>query len=92
MKVCDNSTVRPLIIGTLVLVLGILFLRFILLIDISHISGNPKNCGELGQEYLEMAIKQYAVNDFGSTLWQEIVERETLLVNLCYEKFSFEEK
>jgi hypothetical protein len=92
MKVGDNSVVRPLIIGALVLALGILFFRFISLINIFYNFSNPKNCGELGQMYLEMAKKQYSVKDFGSTVWQEIIERETSLVNLCYEKFSFEEK
>lgn len=50
----------------------------------------PQNCAVLGQLYLEMVKKQYGIDDFASDKWNHVVNRETKLVNLCYEKLEFE--
>lgn len=50
----------------------------------------PQNCAVMGQQYLEMAKKQYNITDYGSEKWTQLVDRETKLVNLCYEKLEFE--
>lgn len=53
-------------------------------------SRSPQNCAVIGQQYLEMVKKQYSITDYGSKEWNQLVDRETKLVNLCYEKLEFE--
>lgn len=45
----------------------------------------PSNCGEIGQLYLEMEKKNNNITDFDSDEWRQAIDRETELVNICYE-------
>jgi len=77
-----NKTLILIITGAIGVLLGILTNQFI--------PRTPKNCAVIGQQYLEMAKGQYNVTDYGSDRWNQLIERETALTNLCYEKLEFE--
>lgn len=77
-----NKIAILIITGAIGVLLGILTSQFI--------PRTPKNCAVIGQQYLEMAKRQYNVTNYGSDQWNQLIERETTLTNLCYEKLEFE--
>ncbi len=48
----------------------------------------PRNCAELAVTYLEMGKTYYGLSPDNNEEWNEAVDKETKIQNICLEQFS----
>ena len=68
---------------------GLLALNLVASISLFFLyKGQPKNCGELGQAYMEIGKKRFSITANNSAQWQKLIDEQTKFTNDCYKSMK----